>query len=253
MTKIIMHGCNGRMGQNITRLVEADPAIEIVAGVDMFDGIKNTYPVFKSITECDVQADVVIDFSAASTVDTLLAYCAEKQLPVVLCTTGLTAEQLANVEEMSKKVAILKSANMSMGINLLQKVLKDISPILAEAGFDIEIVEKHHNQKKDSPSGTALALGDSINEAFEEKYEYVYDRSDRNMARPQKEIGFSAVRGGTIVGDHDVIFAGEDEVITLSHRAYSRAVFGNGAIQAAKFLAGKAPGMYSMSDVINEG
>ncbi len=253
MTKIIMHGCNGRMGQNITRLVEADPAIEIVAGVDMFDGIKNTYPVFQSITECDVSADVVIDFSAASTVDTLLAYCAEKQLPVVLCTTGLTAEQLANVEEMSKKVAILKSANMSMGINLLQKVLKDISPILAEAGFDIEIVEKHHNQKKDSPSGTALALGDSINEAFEEKYEYVYDRSDRNMARPQKEIGFSAVRGGTIVGDHDVIFAGEDEVITLSHRAYSRAVFGNGAIQAAKFLAGKAPGMYSMSDVINEG
>ena len=251
MTKIIMHGCNGRMGQNITRLVEADPSIEIVAGVDMFDGIKNIYPVFKSITECDVQADVVIDFSAASTVDTLLTYCAEKQLPVVLCTTGLTAEQLANVEEMSKKVAILKSANMSMGINLLQKVLKDISPILAEAGFDIEIVEKHHNQKKDSPSGTALALGDSINEAFEEKYEYVYDRSDRNMARPQKEIGFSAVRGGTIVGDHDVIFAGEDEVITLSHRAYSRAVFGNGAIQAAKFLAGKAPGMYSMSDVIN--
>lgn len=253
MTKIIMHGCNGRMGQNITRLVAADPEIEIVAGVDMFDGITNTYPVFKSITDCDVQADVVIDFSAAASVDTLLAYCVEKQIPVVLCTTGLSAEQLAKVEEMSKKVAILKSANMSMGINLLQKVLKDISPILAEAGFDIEIVEKHHNQKKDSPSGTALALGDSINEAFEEKYEYVYDRSDRNVARPQKEIGFSAVRGGTIVGDHDVIFAGEDEVITLSHRAYSRAIFGNGAIQAAKFLAGKDAGMYNMSDVINEG
>jgi 4-hydroxy-tetrahydrodipicolinate reductase len=253
MTKIIMHGCNGRMGQNITRLVAADPEIEIVAGVDMFDGITNTYPVFKSITECDVPADVVIDFSAASTVDTLLDYCAAKQIPVVLCTTGLNADQLAKVEEMSKKVAILKSANMSMGINLLQKVLKDISPILAQAGFDIEIVEKHHNQKKDSPSGTALALGDSINEAFEEKYEYVYDRSDRNIARPQKEIGFSAVRGGTIVGDHDVIFAGEDEVITLSHRAYSRAVFGNGAIQAAKFLAGKEAGMYNMSDVINEG
>lgn len=253
MTKIIMHGCNGRMGQNITRLVAADPEIEIVAGVDMFDGITNTYPVFKSITECDVPADVVIDFSAASTVDTLLDYCAAKQIPVVLCTTGLNADQLAKVEEMSKKVAILKSANMSMGINLLQKVLKDISPILAQAGFDIEIVEKHHNQKKDSPSGTALALGDSINEAFEEKYEYVYDRSDRNIARPQKEIGFSAVRGGTIVGDHDVIFAGEDEVITLSHRAYSRAIFGNGAIQAAKFLAGKDAGMYNMSDVINEG
>ena len=250
MTKIIMHGCNGRMGQNITRLVEADPTIEIVAGVDMFDGIKNTYPVFKSITECDVPAEVVIDFSAASTVEPLLAYCVEKQIPVVLCTTGLNEEQLAKVEETSKKVAILKSANMSMGINLLQKVLKDISPILAQAGFDIEIVEKHHNQKKDSPSGTALALGDSINEAFEEKYEYVYDRSDRNIARPQKEIGFSAVRGGTIVGDHDVIFAGEDEVITFSHRAYSKALFGKGAVQAAKFLKGKPAGRYDMKDVI---
>lgn len=251
MTKVIMHGCNGRMGQNITRLIEADAAIEIVAGVDMFDGIQNAYPVFKSIAECDVEADVVIDFSAAASVDALLDYCVAKQVPVVLCTTGLTAQQLAKVQEASAKVAILKSANMSMGINLLQKVLKDISPILAEAGFDIEIVEKHHNQKKDSPSGTALALGDSINEAFEEKYDYVYDRSQRSIARPKQEIGFSAVRGGTIVGDHDVIFAGEDEVITLSHRAYSRAVFGKGAIQAAKFLAGKKPGMYDMSDVIN--
>ncbi len=253
MTKVIMHGCNGRMGQNITRMIAEDETIEIVAGVDMFDGITNTYPVFKCIADCDVAADVVIDFAATSATDGLLAYCAEKQIPVVLCTTGLTAEQLANVQETSKKVAILKSANMSMGINLLQKVLKDISPILAEAGFDIEIVEKHHNQKKDSPSGTALALGDSINEVFDEKYEFVYDRSDRSIARPQKEIGFSAVRGGTIIGDHDVIFAGEDEVITLSHRAYSRAIFGKGAIQAAKFLAGKEPGMYDMSDVINAG
>ncbi len=253
MTKVIMHGCNGRMGQNITRMIAEDETIEIVAGVDMFDGITNTYPVFKCIADCDVAADVVIDFAATSATDGLLAYCAEKQIPVVLCTTGLTAEQLANVQETSKKVAILKSANMSMGINLLQKVLKDISPILAEAGFDIEIVEKHHNQKKDSPSGTALALGDSINEVFDEKYEFVYDRIDRSIARPQKEIGFSAVRGGTIIGDHDVIFAGEDEVITLSHRAYSRAIFGKGAIQAAKFLAGKEPGMYDMSDVINAG
>ena len=251
MTKVIMHGCNGRMGQNITRMIESDDTIEIVAGVDMYDGISNTYPVFKTIRDCNVEADVVIDFASASATDALLAYCADKQIPVVLCTTGLTPEQLANVQETSKKVAILKSANMSMGINLLQKVLKDISPILAEAGFDIEIVEKHHKMKKDAPSGTALALGDSINDAFEEKYDFVYDRSTRNTERPEKEIGFSAVRGGTIIGDHDVIFAGEDEVITLSHRAYSRAVFGKGAIQAAKFLAGKAPGMYDMSDVIN--
>nr|MBQ8253457.1 4-hydroxy-tetrahydrodipicolinate reductase [Lachnospiraceae bacterium] len=251
MTKIIMHGCNGRMGQNITKIVEADANAEIVAGIDVFDGIKNTYPVFKSLAECDVEADVIIDFSLPSSLDALLDYCVDKQVPVVLCTTGLSPEQLEQVKEASGKVAVLKSANMSMGINLLQKLLKDAAPLLAEAGFDIEIVEKHHKMKKDAPSGTALALGDSINEALTEKYDYVYDRSNRSMERPKNEIGYSVVRGGTIVGDHDVIFAGEDEVITLSHRAYSRAVFGKGAVQAAKFLAGKPAGMYDMGDVIN--
>lgn len=252
MTKIIMHGCNGKMGQTISRIVEADETCEIVAGVDPFDGIANSYPVFKTIADCDVAADVIIDFSAAASVDGLLAYCVEKQIPVVLCTTGLNAEQLDKVAATSKKVAVLKSANMSLGINLLQRLLKDATAVLAEAGYDIEIVEKHHNLKKDSPSGTALALADSISEALPEKYEYVYDRSDRSIARPQKEIGISAVRGGTIVGDHDVIFCGEDEVITFSHRAYSKAVFGKGAVQAAKFLAGKGAGMYDMSDVINQ-
>ena len=251
MTKIIMHGCNGRMGQNITKIVEADQSAEIVAGIDVFDGIKNTYPVFKSLAECDVEADVIIDFSLPSSLDALLDYCVNKQVPVVLCTTGLSPEQLEQIKEASGKVAILKSANMSMGINLLQKLLKDAAPLLADAGFDIEIVEKHHKMKKDAPSGTALALGDSINEALTEKYDYVYDRSTRSVERPKNEIGYSVVRGGTIVGDHDVIFAGEDEVITLSHRAYSRAVFGKGAVQAAKFLAGKPAGMYDMGDVIN--
>lgn len=253
MINVIMHGCNGKMGQTISRLVADEKDMKMVAGIDISDHIKNPYPVFKSIAECDVAADVIIDFSAAASVDALLDYCVEKQVPVVLCTTGLTKEQLEKVEEAAKKVAILKSANMSMGINLLQKLLKDATSVLAEAGYDIEIVEKHHNLKKDSPSGTALALADSINEALEEKYEYVYDRSSRNIARPQKEIGISAVRGGTIVGDHDVIFAGEDEVITFSHRAYSKAVFGKGAVQAAKFLAGKPAGKYDMSDVIAEG
>lgn len=251
MTKVIMHGCNGKMGQTITRIIEADDSVEIVAGVDVSSHIQNSYPVFSSIGDCDVEADVVIDFSAPVCIDGLLDYCEAKNVPAVICTTGLTREQLEHIQEASKKVAILKSANMSMGINLLQKVLTDISQTLADAGFDIEIVEKHHNLKKDSPSGTALALGDSINEALTEKYEYVYDRSGRSIQRPKKEIGYSAVRGGTIVGDHDVIFAGEDEVITLSHRAYSKAVFGNGAVQAAKFLKGKEPGMYDMSDVIN--
>ena len=169
---------------------------------------------------------------------------------MVLCTTGLSDEQLARVEEVSKNVAVLKSANMSLGINTLMDLLKKATDVFAEAGFDIEIVEKHHNQKLDAPSGTALALADSINEASDGAYHYVYDRSQERKKRDSREIGISAVRGGTIVGDHDVIFAGTDEVITFEHRAYSRAVFGKGAIQAAKFLAGKPAGRYDMSDVI---
>ena len=251
MTRVIMHGCNGKMGQTISGLIAADEEIEIVAGVDAYDEGKNPYPVFHTIEACDVMADAVIDFSAAAAVDSLLTYCTEKQVPCVLCTTGLSEEQLARVKEASGKVAILKSANMSLGINMLLKLLKDAAGILAPAGFDIEIVEKHHNQKVDAPSGTALALADSINEELKHSYEYVYDRSQVRQKRAPKEIGISAVRGGTIVGDHDVIFAGADEVITFSHRAYSKAVFGKGAIQAAKFLAGKPAGMYDMSDVID--
>ena len=165
---------------------------------------------------------------------------------------NLSPEQLAKIEEASKEVAVLKSANMSLGINTLLKLLKDASAVLAPAGFDIEIVEKHHNLKVDAPSGTALALADSINEEFDNEYEYVYDRSQKREKRTKKEIGISAVRGGTIVGDHDVIFAGVDEVITFSHTAYSKAVFGKGAVQAAKFLAGKPAGYYNMSHVIEE-
>lgn len=251
MTRVIMHGCNGKMGQTISGLIAADEEIEIVAGVDAYDEGKNPYPVFSAIADCDVAADAVIDFSAAAAVDGLLDYCVRKQIPCVLCTTGLSEAQLAKVQETSEKVAILKSANMSLGINMLLKLLKEAAGILAPAGFDIEIVEKHHNQKVDAPSGTALALADSINGEFNNAYHYVYDRSQTREKRTQKEIGISAVRGGTIVGDHDVIFAGADEVVTFSHRAYSKAVFGKGAIQAAKFLAGKPAGMYDMSDVIN--
>ena len=250
MVKVIMHGCNGKMGQMISGLIAADEEIEIVAGIDAYDDGRNGYPVFTDITKCDIGADVVIDFSTAAAVDALLAYCADKKLPCVLCSTGLSDEQLAKVKEASAKTAVLKSANMSLGINILLKLLKEAAAALAPAGFDIEIVEKHHNQKVDAPSGTALALADSIKEELDDAYAYVYDRSSKREKRSQKEIGISAVRGGTIVGDHDVIFAGTDEVVTFSHRAYSRAVFGKGAIQAAKFLAGKPAGMYDMSDVI---
>ncbi len=252
MIRVIMHGCNGRMGNFISDLVAKDEEMQIVAGVDPAGTGKYDYPVFADITLCDVEADVVIDFSNAAAVPGLLDYCAAKELPCVLCTTGLSGELTAKVAETSEKVAILKSANMSLGINLLLKLLKEASLVLGNAGFDIEIVEKHHNQKLDAPSGTAIALADSINEEFDGAYEYVFDRSQRRAKRDAKELGISAVRGGTIVGEHDVIFAGADEVITFSHTAYSRAVFAKGAIEAAKFLAGKPAGMYTMSDVINK-
>lgn len=250
MIRVIMHGCNGKMGQTISGLIAADPEVKLVAGIDARDDGHNPYPVYTEIEKCDVEADCLIDFSAAAAVDKLLDYCLEKKLPCVLCTTGLSEAQLARVKEVSGQVAILKSANMSLGINLLLKMLREAAAVLAPAGFDIEIVEKHHNLKLDAPSGTALALADSINEELGNEYEYVYDRSGRREQRPKKEIGLSAVRGGTIVGDHDVIFAGADEVITFSHTAYSKAVFGKGAVQAAKFLAGKPAGMYDMSQVV---
>ena len=250
MVRAIMHGCNGRMGRVITGLIKEDEAIEIVAGVDAFTGIANDYPVFESIGACDAEADVVIDFSNAGAVDALLDYCTAKKLPVVLCSTGLSDEQLKKVEESAKETAVLKSANMSMGINLLLKLLKDAAKVLTPAGYDIEIVEKHHNQKLDAPSGTAIALADSINEAMDHNFEYTYDRSTERKKRSAKEIGISAVRGGTIVGEHEVLFAGMDEVIEFKHTAYSKAVFGKGAVEAAKFLAGKPAGAYDMSDVI---
>lgn len=252
MIKVIMHGCNGRMGQMITNIIAQDPMVEIVEGVDISDHIKNDYPVVNHISLCTQKADAIIDFGATKAIDDLIDYCVEHQTPCVFCTTGLDEEQVARIKKASEKVAVLRSANMSVGINLLMKVLKEVAPKLQEAGFDIEIVEKHHKMKLDAPSGTALALADTINESLDEAYSYTYDRSQKREKRNDKEIGISAVRGGTIVGDHDVIFAGTDEVVTFSHVAYSRAVFGKGAVQAAKFLVGKKPGLYDMSDVINE-
>ena len=251
MVKIIMHGCNGHMGQVISGIVEKDPDAEIVAGIDIADQGKNSYPVFTDIDACQVEADAIIDFSSAKATDKLLEYSAARQIPVVLCSTGLSEEQLAKVEETSKKVAVLKSANMSLGINTLLKLVQDAAKVLATAGFDMEIVEKHHRLKVDAPSGTALALADSINEAMDNQYHYVYDRSQKREKRDDKEIGISAVRGGTIVGEHEIIFAGQDEVIEFKHTAYSKAIFGKGAVEAAKFLAGKPAGRYDMSDVIS--
>lgn len=235
----------------ISGLVKDDGDAVIVAGADRINNQDNGYPVFNEIGQCDVEADVVIDFSAPDALDGLLDYCIEHQLPVVLCSTGLSEQQLVQIEEASKKTAVLKSANMSLGINTLLKLIQDAAKVLAGAGFDMEVVEKHHRLKKDAPSGTALALADSLNDAMGNAYHYVYDRSQKLEARDEKEIGLSAVRGGTIVGEHDVIFAGPDEVVTFSHTAYSKAVFGKGAVEAAKFMAGKKTGYYHMSDVID--
>ncbi len=249
MTKIIMSGCCGAMGKMISRIVEEDPEAEIVAGIDLVD-TGCPYPVFSGIGECDVEADVIIDFSTPKILTDILQYSQEKQVPVVLCTTGYTEEQMAEVENASEKTAVLRSANMSLGINTLMKLLQDAARVFAAEGFDVEIVEKHHNQKLDAPSGTALALADSVNEAMGNQYEYVFDRSQRREKRDKKELGISAVRAGTIVGEHEVIFAGTDEIITFTHTAYSKAVFGKGAVAAAKFLKGKAAGRYEMADVI---
>lgn len=253
MVRMIMHGCNGKMGQVISDICREDSEIEIVAGIDPYTGKENPYPVFPEIGQCEVQADVVVDFAAAAAVDSLLDYCVKRSLPVVLCTTGLSEAQLAKVEEAGTKVAVLKSANMSLGVNTLMGLLKDAAKILAPAGFDIEIVEKHHNQKLDAPSGTALALADSINEALDQAYEYKYDRTQERKKRGRQEIGIQAVRGGNIVGEHEVIFAGMDEVIEIKHTAYSKAIFAKGAVEAAKFLAGKPAGKYDMRDVTAAG
>ncbi len=250
MVRMIMHGCNGAMGQVITGIVSKMEDIAIVAGIDMADNKQNEYPVFTSLEDCNVAADVIVDFASVKAVDHLLDYCAGRQLPVVVCTTGLSKEQIEKVGEAAKSTAVLRSANMSLGVNLLLKLVAEAAKTLAAAGFDMEIVEKHHNQKVDAPSGTALALADSLNEAMNGEYHYQYDRSGKREKRDKKEIGIQSVRGGSIVGEHDVIFAGQDEVVTFSHTAYSKAIFAKGAIEAAKFLAGKPAGLYDMSDVI---
>lgn len=250
MTRVILNGCSGHMGGVLTDIIAADPEIEAVAGIDLVDNHDRPYPVFTTPEECSAEADVIIDFSNFRAVDGILDFAKERKLPLVLCTTGLTDEQLAKVEEYSSEIAILRSANMSLGVNLMLKLAGSAAKVLGDAGFDIEIVEEHHNRKLDAPSGTAIALADSINEATGGRYHYTFDRSERHEKRDAKEIGISSVRGGTIVGIHDVIYAGTDEVIEIRHTAYSRAIFAKGAVAAAKFLAGKPAGRYEMSDVI---
>ena len=250
MVKVMMYGCNGYMGHVICNLIKDMENVTVAAGIDPCPGDQKDFPVFTSLDACDVDVDVIIDFSSANGFEKRMDYAARTQTPIVQCSTGMSEEQLSYLRQTGEKVAVLKSANMSLGINLLMKLLKEAAQKLCEEGFDVEIVEQHHNKKLDAPSGTALALADSVNEAMDNRFEYVYDRSQVRKQRDKKELGISAVRGGTIVGDHEVIFAGTDEVITFKHTAYSRAVFAKGSIAAAKFLKGKAAGMYDMADVL---
>ncbi len=253
MTKVLLFGAMGVMCRNVANCAKDMDDIEIVAGIDREDHLDDSafgFPVYDSFDKVKESFDVIIDFSVAPAIDKLLDYVEKTGAACVQCTTGLTDAQLDRVKEISKKAPLLRSANMSIGVNLLLELVKTAAQKLYERGFDIDIVEQHHRRKQDAPSGTAVALADAVNEALDNKLNYVYDRSDRRQQRPHDELGISAVRGGTIAGVHDIIFAGEDEVITFNHTAYSRNIFANGALNAAKFLKGKAAGLYSMQDVL---
>lgn len=250
MTNIILRGCNGKMGQVITEMVDEDEAAVIIAGIDISSGRGSRYPVYKSFSQCKETADVIVDFSSPAYLFEMLEFARQHGIGVVLCTTGFSTADQALIKEASAYIPILQSANMAMGINLMLKLIREAARALCDAGFDIEIVEKHHNKKLDAPSGTALALANAMNEVLGMEYEYIYDRTGKRAERSRKEIGISAVRGGTIVGEHEIIFAGTDEVIEIKHSAYSKAIFARGAIQAAKFLPGRKPGLYTMKDVL---
>lgn len=249
MTGILLNGYSGTMGKNVVSCSEKFEDIFVMGGVDKFR-TPAPFPTFESFDEVNVEYDVIVDFSNSQALEELLSFALKNKKPVVICTTGYTEEQKQKINDASKEIAIFYSANMSLGVNLLSELASTAAKVLGNS-FDIEIVEMHHNQKVDAPSGTALMLADSISEALDEKPEYEFDRHSKRQKRTKNEIGFSSVRGGTIVGEHEIIFAGTDEVIKLSHSAYSKALFANGALNASRFLVGKEPKIYTMKDLIN--
>ncbi len=250
MTKIILSGCYGTMGRVIKEICDKDKDVEIVAGVDAYDAKEYNFPVFSSFDEVDVAADVIIDFSNPALLDSLIAFAKSNSVPAVIATTGYDDEQLNKINNASKEVAIFFTFNMSLGINLLIELSKQATKVLG-GKFDIEIVEKHHNQKIDAPSGTAIMIANAISDTLEEKPLYEYDRHSKREKRPKNEIGIHSIRGGTIVGEHEVIFAGTDEIVSIKHQAMSKKIFACGAVNAAKFLADKGAGIYTMKDIIS--
>jgi len=248
--KVLLHGCNGKMGHVMTRILSEASDIDVVCGVDIASGrAESSYPVYTSLEDTIERPDVVIDFSHHSCLEGLLAYGVSRNVPLVICTTGFAPAEKQKMADASKTLPILNSANMSLGVNLILSLVKQAAALLCDS-FDIEIVEKHHNQKIDSPSGTALMIADAISSTLYDAVEYKYGRHSKTERRQKKEIGIHAVRGGAIVGEHDVIFAGQGEVIEICHSALSRDVFAYGALKAAKFLVGRQAGLYSMKDVI---
>lgn len=251
MLKIIISGCNGRMGQMLTKTCDISEDIEIVAGFDIMDNNSCTYPVYTNPEDFKGIADVLIDFSAPAAINTLLPFCISRNLPAILCATGYVQEQLEKIASASYYIPIFRSANMSLGVNLIVDLVKRAAEILGDT-FDVEIVEKHHNMKVDAPSGTAFMIAESIASALPYEPDYIYDRNSIYGPRGKKEIGISSVRGGTIPGEHEIIFAGNQEVIEIKHTAYSREIFASGALKAARFISGiEKPGLYSMKDILN--
>ena len=249
MTGILVSGYSGTMGKNVVACSEKFEDIFVMGGVDKYK-TPAPFPTFENFVDVNVEFDVIVDFSNSAALDELLAFALKNKKAVVIGTTGFSDEQKQKIEDASKEIAVFSSANMSLGVNLLTELAKTAAKVLGD-DYDIEILEMHHNQKVDAPSGTALMLADAISDALPVKPEYDFDRHSKREKRTKNEIGFASLRGGTVVGEHEVIFAGTDEVIKLSHSAYSKALFANGALNAARFIADKEPGLYSMKDLIN--
>lgn len=252
MLKVILHGCDGNMGKVVRRIIKTDLNVEIVAGIDVHHTTTYTFPVYTDINDCDMIADVIIDFSTSSAVHSVLEYSKAKSIPSVICTTAIDSDTVEYLKYVSDFVPIFYSANMSLGVNLMINIVKRAASILYDSNFDIEIVEKHHNQKIDSPSGTAISIANAINETLDDRFTYRYDRTDIRQKRDRDEIGIHSVRGGTIVGEHSVIFAGKDEVLEIKHSAMSKEIFAVGAIKAAKYIVSKNKGLYDMGNLMDE-
>ena len=248
MTKVVITGCSGKMGASLINVAASREDIEIVGGIDIVEPVNAKFEYAKTFSELKCNADVIVDFSNPTVLDSMLEYAVEKNIPVVICTTGYSEEQKKKIFAASEKIAVFYSGNMSLGINLIIELAKKAAAVFGD-GFDVEIVEQHHNQKLDAPSGTALMIADAISEVKTDA-EYVYDRHSYRKKRDKKEIGIHSVRGGNIVGEHEVIFAGQDEVLTISHSARSKTVFAVGALNAAVYLKDKGAGMYNMSDLL---